>query len=95
MGIDHDIPTHAIPIKGDKDWQNLLDYFAGLNWKLKYENEILDGIEWSLTFKNGSKKLNCAGSNSFPADFGVFLALLKKITSKHQISDELLGNIGI
>ena len=90
MRIEHEEPTHIVSIKGDIDWQNLIKYIADLKWKRKYETEILDGIQWELTFKNGNKKMNCYGSNAFPSDFGNLTTLIKNITTKHKIPDELV-----
>jgi len=90
MRIEHEKPTHIVSIKGDIDWQILIKFIADLKWKREYETEILDGIQWELTFKNGNKKLNCYGSNEFPSHFGNLTTLIKKITTKHKIPDEWL-----
>ena len=41
-----------------------------------------------MEFKN--KKMNCYGSNAFPADFDNLTTLIKKITTKHKIPEELV-----
>jgi hypothetical protein len=64
----------------------------GLKWKRKYENDTLDGTKWVLNFKSDTKKMNCFGSNVFPIEFDHFAKFLRKITSKHKISDDLLRN---
>ncbi|MBK9480364.1 MAG: hypothetical protein IPN99_16250 [Bacteroidetes bacterium] len=90
MQIERQEPTQIISIKGDIEWQNLMKFIADIKWKRKYESDILDGTQWELTFKNETKKMNCYGNNAFPADFDNFITLLKKITTKHKIPDELL-----
>jgi hypothetical protein len=83
-------PTHAVLIKDDTNWQNLIEYLTDLKWKRKYETENLDGIQWKLTFVSGIKKVNCYGSDDFPSDFVELTTLIKKITTKHKIPDRLL-----
>lgn len=90
MRIEQEEATHIVSIKEDIDWQNLAKYVADLKWKRKYETEFLDGIQWELTFKNEIKKMNCYGSNAFPTDFDNLTTLIKKITTKHNIPDELV-----
>lgn len=88
---EHDEPTHIVSLKDNIDWQNLVNYITGLNWEQKFWSEILDGIQWELIFKNESKEINCFGSNAFPADFDKLTRLIKKITQKHNIPDDLVG----
>jgi len=95
MRIVHEEPTHIFSIVSDMEWQNLINYITELKWKRKYETNIFDGIQWELIVKNENKKLNCSGSNAFPLDFFSFIALLKKITLKHNIPDALLDNLNI
>lgn len=92
MQIERQEPTQIISIKGDIEWQKLIKYIDDIKWKRKYESNILDGTQWELTFKNETKKMNCYGNNAFPADFDNFTTLLKKITTKHKIADELIEN---
>jgi hypothetical protein len=67
-----------------------VDYATGLNWKRSYASNILDGIQWRLTFANGHEKLNCFGNNAYPDDFDNLTTLIKKITRKHKIPVGLL-----
>ena len=90
--IEQQEPTHIIPIEGDIAWQNLVKYIDGLIWRRKYETDIMDGTQWELTFKSESKKMKCYGSNAFPTEFDNFVKLLRKITAKNKIPNELLRN---
>jgi hypothetical protein len=90
--IEEQEPTHIIPIEGYIAWQNLINYLDGLNWKRKYETDIMDGTQWELTFESEFKKMKCYGSNAFPTEFENFVKLLRKITIKNKIPNELLRN---
>jgi hypothetical protein len=85
-------PTHKVLITGDIDWQNLIKYIDELKWKKKHETLVLDGTQWELIFISENKKLKCFGSNAYPLYFNKFIALLKKITNKHRISNTLPNN---
>lgn len=84
-------PSHKISIKGDPDWENLLEYLSALNWLPEYDAPILDGIQWSIYFENENKHLTSNGSNAYPDDFDEMTSLLQIITRKYMIDDELLG----
>jgi hypothetical protein len=56
MQIECQEPTQIISIKSDISWQNLMKYVAEINWKRKYESDILDGTQWELTFNTKPKK---------------------------------------
>ena len=85
MDIGTDIPDYTISIKNDPDWEDLLRFIKGLNWKREYESDILDGEQWTLEFKDGNFALDCYGNNAYPPDFDEFTRLLTVITKKHNI----------
>lgn len=82
----HTDPEYVISTKNDKDWRSLVEYMKTLNWKERYsDNDIMDGLQWELAFESEDKKLNCFGSNEYPADFDEFTKRLSLITRKHKI----------
>lgn len=79
-------PDYVVSIKNDKDWKNLVEFIKTLNWEKEYcDNNIMDGEQWKLVFESRDKKLNCFGSNEYPADFDEFIQRLGLITRKYKI----------
>lgn len=84
-------PNYIVSTKDNGDWNRLIAFIESLDWKQKYfNNEILDGTQWELTFKSDKKRLSCFGSNEYPDNFDSFINLLKKITVKHKIPNDYL-----
>src|SRR6185436_688723 len=44
-----------------------IDQIGVWQWQSRYDNpDILDGTQWTLELTNGSRRVKCFGSNSFP-----------------------------
>jgi hypothetical protein len=42
-----DEPTQILSIKDDPDWEILVQYLQTLKWKRDYNNNCLDGTQWT------------------------------------------------
>jgi hypothetical protein len=86
----NDIPTHIIPVKENLNWQKLIKFLESQDWKPSYFNEdILDGTQWEISFTSENSKLKSSGSNEYPTEFKKFMRLLNAITRKHSIPFEV------
>ena len=59
-------------------------------WESKYENnDIMDGLSYSVVVDKGQEKFSSEGKNKFPKNFSSFLRLIeevKKIEQSNNIS---------
>jgi|GEM_PF-3395423 len=78
-------PAAIIDIKENKDWPMLVDFLTVCKWEEAYDSDILDGTQWNLKFRNGEKKIECYGSNNYPADFKELVGLINKIIHPQEI----------
>lgn len=86
----NDIPTHIIPVKDNLNWQKLIKFLDSQDWKPSYFNDdILDGTQWEISFTSENSKLKSSGSNEYPTEFKKFMRLLNAITRKHSIPFEV------
>ena len=83
----------------DEAWEEfwLAVEAAGVwQWNRKYDNNnVDDGVQWSLTINHLGKQLSCWGSNAYPGGhdtsyskksaFGQFIQALKKLTGQKKI----------
>ncbi len=82
------LPDHEplrVNIKDNSDWFNLLYYLETRKWNTAYlDNEIEDGTQWSLEYKN-INTIKSKGSNMYPPGFRKFLNLLNKVVAETRI----------
>jgi hypothetical protein len=83
-------PTHIISVKDNLDWQKLIKFLDSQDWKPSYFNDdVLDGTQWKISFSSENSKLKSSGSNEYPTEFKKFMRLLNAITRKHWIPFEV------
>lgn len=48
-------PEHdkVIFVQDNKDWQHLVEFMKGCDWKKCYNSDILDGTQWELKARGG------------------------------------------
>ena len=77
-----DIPVQHLPITTEDIAERVseLDAIKIADWKNKYwDNTILDGEQWSLTFIDGNSVRHIDGSNDYPPNWKDFIAWLNKV----------------
>ena len=69
----------VISVEGNKQWNQLMIFLKGCDWKRRYDSSILDGTQWDLKVRGEGVHITSHGSNTYPENFGEFLALLNKL----------------
>lgn len=75
------MPEHEmiVSVDNNKAWKELVGFLESCDWKKRYDSGVLDGTQWELKAKGKGIKVNSYGSNAYPIDFEVFLALLNSV----------------
>ena len=78
------IPEHdkVVYVDNNVDWNNLVVFLKGCNWKRRYDSEVLDGTQWEMKAQGEGVKVNAYGSNAYPENFDEFLMLLNRVISE-------------
>ncbi|WP_162054743.1 hypothetical protein [Pontibacter pamirensis] len=77
------MPEHEMIVSVDdnKAWNELVGFLESCDWKKRNDSEVLDGTQWELIAKGKGSKISSFGSNAYPTDFDVFLALLNSVVN--------------
>ncbi len=60
-------------VEVDEAWLKEFDALNVFDWQESYSAEVLDGMQWELTIKDGKKIYRGGGSNAYPENFERFL----------------------
>jgi len=53
-----------------------------LDWKARYDSDILDGIQWSLEIFREGRNFHKFGSNAFPDEWDDFCSTIAKLSER-------------
>lgn len=60
-------------------FRKALDELGVWSWRKKYERNVLDGTQWSISIQYEGRRVASSGSNDYPRDYAEFLTAVQKL----------------
>jgi hypothetical protein len=81
-GMETEIYQKIMSAKTAEQFIDHLKLVNLLDWRARYDSDILDGIQWSLKIFREGKNLHKFGSNAFPDEWDAFCSIIGKVAGR-------------